>query len=133
MATPAGTGPLALLDLPDPCVLGTGDDVAAYALAARLLTPPDAPAEWGEPEPVLCLDLRAALGSRFDLAGKGLADLHAQANRCLAQAQEASGASCTLSYSGGTITCVVSAQGAAGPFSFVISVDAVTAQILRGS
>lgn len=137
MTTPAGTGPLALLDLPDPCILGTGNDVAAYGLAARLLTPPDAPAEWGEPLPVACLDLRAFIGSRLDERGR--ADLERQCNAVLGQDERCSSvtATITLVRAAGSlvsaITCTVRAVGAAGPFSFVVSVDNVTAQILQGA
>ena len=136
MTTPAGTGPLALLDLPDPCVLGTGDDVAAYGLAARLLTPPDAPAEWSEPLPVACINLAAFVGSRLDERGR--ADIERQSNAVLGQDTRCASvaASITLDRAIGgnvvAIRCAVSAVGSSGPFSFVVSVDAVTAQILKG-
>lgn len=131
MATPAGVGILALLDLPDPCVLGTDNDVAAYTLAARILTSPDAPAEWNEPQPVICIDLRAALGSRLDRAG--LDEWQARANEALGQADEVESAAATLTFAGGVLRCVVQAVGSAGPFAFVISIDSVSAQILRGA
>lgn len=137
MTTPAGTGPLALLDLPDPCLMGTGDVVAAYGLAARLLTPADAPAEWSEPTPVACLDLRAFIGSRLDERGR--ADIERQCNAVLGQDERCSSvtATITLERAGGSlvssIKCVVRAIGAAGPFSFVVSVDNVTAAILQGA
>jgi hypothetical protein len=131
VSTPAGTGPLALLDLPDPCVMGTGDIVAAYGLAARLLTPPDAPAEWGEPEPVACLDLRAALGSRLD--DDAVADWQRRCNEVLAQDERVSSVSATLTFANGVLTCVVRAVGAAGPFTFTLTVDQVNASLLMGA
>ncbi len=130
MSTPAGVGILALLDLPDPCVLGADNDVAAHTLAARILTPPDAPAEWNEPTPVICIDLRAAIGTRLDATG--LADWQRRCNEALGQADEVQSATATLTFANGVLRCVVQAVGAAGPFSFVITVDNVTAQILRG-
>lgn len=131
MATPAGIGPLALTDLPDPCLLGSGNDVAAYGLAARLLTPPDAPAEWNEPKPVACIDLRAALGSRLDQ--QGIADWERKANEVLGQDTRCTSVTATLTFSGGELFCSIQAVGAEGPFSFVFPVNDETAALLRGS
>lgn len=124
-------GPLALLDLPDPCLLGSDDDVVAYRLMARILTPPDAPAEWNEPTPVACIDLRAAVGSRFD-AGS-LSDWERRANEALGQDEECKSVSATLALDDDKVLrCLVEGVGAEGPFRFEIAIDGVTAELLRG-
>lgn len=131
MATPAGTGPLALLDLPDPCIMGTGNDVAAYGLAARILTPPNAAEEWGEPTPVASVDLRQAMGSRLDAAG--LRSWERACEAALGQDDRVDSVSVSLSLVNRILRASVSCEGAAGPFSFVVTVDNASAQVFRGS
>lgn len=129
MSTPAGTGPLALLDLPDPCLMGTGDAVAAYGLALRLLTPPGVLEALGDPAPYDSLDLRAYVGSR--LSPQALRDLESACNQVLGQDERADSVSCSLSLSGGVLAATVQAEGAAGPFGFVLSVDDASSTTFR--
>lgn len=129
MSTPAGVGVLALLDLPDPCVLGEGDVVAAYGLALRLLTAPGAMELVGDPYPYASIDLRQSVGSRFPTGGARA--LEQQARDVLNQDERAASVDCSIVLSGGALVATVHAQGAAGPFGFVLSVDAVGAATLR--
>lgn len=135
-ATDYGVDVAALDDLPDPEVLASGELNVAYALGRRLLQPAGALEEIGDTAPYDSLDLRDWLGKRMSEADR--ADLEAQVVHVLSQDERVLtvAATVTLTAGAGTtrkITVAVEVEGTDGPFSFVLSVDGVTATLLRGN
>ncbi len=133
MAVDYGTDLLALDDEQDPEVLVSGELNVAYALARRLLTPAGVMLEIGDTAPYDSLDIRDWLGKRFQLADRSVIDdLQMQARAVLSQDVRVRSVTCFVSYNHGTLSVSVQGQGTDGPFSFVLAVDGVTAQFLRG-
>lgn len=128
-----GTDVRCLDDVDDPEVLVSGDLGMAYALARRWLHNPEDFEEIGETEPYDCIDVREWLGNRFSLTDRGvLDDLQTQAQQVLLGDPRVQTATVTATFAQGTLTLSARGVGAAGPFSLVLAVDGVTAQILRG-
>lgn len=122
---------LAIDDLPDPEQLGTGEDNVVRALARRLLQPEDANAEIGDDEPIETLDLREYLGG--SPSPEEILDLEQRIERCIADDERvAEVETVEVNYGETTLSVSVSALGAEGPFSFVLTVDALTASLLIG-
>jgi hypothetical protein len=121
-----GIGIIALLDLTDVAVFGTGNELVAYGLAMRLLTPSGALVECGDPSPYDSLNLRDYLGARLS----DTRSLEAACNQVLGQDERADSVSATVSFSAGVIRVAVHFENAAGPFDFVLAVDQVTASLI---
>lgn len=134
MSTDYGTDVLALDDVEDPEVLASGDLNVAYALARRLLTPTGALEEIGETEPYDSIDVREWLGNRFRLTDRSvLDDLQTQAAQVLgADPRVETVDSVVVTYAQGTLTLTARMSGAAGPFALILSVNGVSASLLRG-
>lgn len=126
-----GTTVQALVDLPDPCVLCSEQVAAAYACARRWTTPSGAYDDIGEVTQYDSIDTREWLGGRFNLTDQSvLNDLQTQATQVLQDEPFASQVAVVVSYASGTLALTGQIQGANGPFSFVLNVTAVTAQLL---
>lgn len=126
-----GTDVQALFDLPDPEVLCSGDLNVAYALARRLANDADAMAEIGDTNEYDAINLNDWLGSDFDLTNRTVTDdLQQQAQQVLLKDPRVLTAIVQATYATGTLTVQVNGQGADGPFSFVLSVNGVTAPLL---
>lgn len=133
MSTDYGTDVQALDDLPDPEVLCSGDLNVAYALARRWLTPTGALEEIGDPEPYDSIDVREWLGNRFSLTDRSVIDdLQTQAQQVLLGDPRVESATVVATYAQGTLTLTARGLGADGPFTLVLSVNGVTASLLRG-
>jgi hypothetical protein len=129
--TDYGTDIAALDDLQDPEVLVSGDFAVAYALARRWLTPYGALAEIGETVDYDSIDVRDWLGQRVDQAS--LEDLEKQAGQVLLQDPRVLSVDVTVQYSNATIILTGNVIGTNGPFRMVLSVDGVSASLLRVS
>lgn len=128
MADDYGTDVQALDDLPDPEVLVSGDVNVGYALGRRLLTPPGAMDEIGEEE-YDSIDLRGNLGAR--MSTQDVADLRSDASRALSADERVDDVSVDIDHVTGGLELAVTATGDAGPFRLVVSVDGVSATLLR--
>jgi hypothetical protein len=132
MAVDYGTDIAALTDLPDPEVLVSGETNAAYAEARRLLTPTGALEEVGETAPYDSMDVRDWLGQRLDATT--LDDLQAQVSQVLVEDPRALAADVSVPpLAAGALRISSQVEGTQGPFSFVLTVDGVTAMLLRGT
>jgi hypothetical protein len=121
MSTDYGTDIRALDDLPDPEVLTSGEENAAYAEARRLITPDGVYEEIGDLTPYDCLDLRDWLGKRPTTNDK--ASLKSQATQVLTQDPRAAGADVDVSFVGEALELDAQIEGTDGPFSLVLAVD----------
>lgn len=134
MATDYGLDVQALDDLNDPEVIVSGGLNVAYALARRLLTPAGAMEEIGDTSPYDSLDIRAWLGARFSLTDRSVIDdLQQQCRQVLSQDPRVDSVDVKINFNQGTLSVEVNGTGSAGPFSFVLSVDNVTAALLRSA
>lgn len=130
MATDYGTDVQALDDLPDPEVLCSGDTNVAYALARRLANDADALEEIGDTDEYDAINLNEWLGSDFDLTDPTVIDdLQQQATQVLLKDTRVLSVVVQATYATGLIKVSVQGQGADGPFSFVLLVDAITTTI----
>lgn len=127
-----GTDLRALNDLPDPEELCSGEENAAYAIARRHSSAEGCLDEIGDSEPYDSFDIEDYFGANFDETTR---DAIEQRSGQVARADEfVQSAKSEVSIStAGVISLEVAAQGADGPFDFVISVDKLTMTILRGS
>lgn len=134
MSTDYGTDIQALDDLTDPEVLVSGELNVAYALARRLLTDPEAMTEIGDTAPYDSINLNDWLGKRFQLTDRSVIDdLQQQARQVLAGDARVSDVQVQAGYTQGRLSVSVQGQGAAGPFDFVLTIDGVSAPLLRGA
>lgn len=132
-ATDYGADALALLDLPEVEIMGTGDIVVAYAIGRRWLTPSGALEEIGDTEPYDSIDVREWLGRRFKVGDRSvLDDLQTQAAQVALGDLRVRSITVAATFTAGVLTLRGAGQGAKGPFSLVLSVDGLSAQILRG-
>jgi hypothetical protein len=128
-----GSDLAAIDDLFDPELEVDGDLNVAYALARRMLTPAGAMEEIGDTAPYDSIDIRDWLGKRFDLNDRTVLDeLQIQCHQVISQDRRVSRVSVVATFTQGTLAVSVQAEGAEGPFSFVLSVDGVTVTFLRG-
>lgn len=128
-----GTDVRCLDDVDDPEVLVSGDLNMAYALARRWLHDPEEFEEIGETVPYDCIDVRGWFGQRLNLSDRSTLDnIQTQHQQVLLGDPRVETVTVTASYSQGLLTLSAKGQGAAGPFSLVMSASAVTATILRG-
>ncbi len=126
--TDYGTDVKALDDLPDPEELVSGDLNVAYALGRRLLQPVDALEEIADLEEFACIDLRDYLGESID--DQELAALEQRVNEILAQDPRVDSVEATVSFNDGALSVDASGFGVDGPFSFVLSADALSVDLL---
>lgn len=129
-----GTDVLALDDLVDPEQLVSDDLNLAYALGRRLLTPDGTMAAIGDTAPYDSIDLRDWLGQRLNPNDPNvLDDLQLQCRQVLSQDPRVDMVTVLATFAAGTLAVSVAGSGTDGPFSFVVKVDNLTAQILRGT
>lgn len=122
---------LALDDLPNPEELAGGDLGVAVALAHRIMTPPGAMEEIGDPTPYDSIDVRDWLAKRLTAAE--LRDLETQAEQVVQQDERVQTVTAKATFADRMLSVAVSGTGTDGPFSFVVAVNGVTATLLRGS
>lgn len=118
----------------DPGTIATGELNVACAMARRLLTQPEALTEIGDTIPYDCIDVRDWLGRRGSFGANDrsdLDDLQVQAIQVLRQDPRVASVQVQATYAQGLLTVSAQGQGSDGPFSFVLSVSAVTAPLLR--
>lgn len=134
MSVDYGVDVLALDDLSDPETLVPQDLNVAYAMARRLLTPAGAMEDIGDTAAYDSIDIRDWLGARFRLSERtAIDDLQQQATQVMKQDERVDSVSVLASYNQGRLSVGVKGVGKNGPFSFVLSVDGVTATLLRGT
>lgn len=134
VAVDYGTDVLALDDLVDPETLASAELNLAYALARRLLTPAGTMALLGDTAPYDSIDIRDWLGKRFAANDSTVIDdLQLQCRQVLAQDERVDSVLVTATFLAGTLSVAVDGTGGQGPFDFVLKVNNVTAQILRGT
>jgi hypothetical protein len=128
-----GTDVLALDDVQDPEVLVSEELNLAYALARRWLLNPEDIEEIGETEPYDCIDVRDWLGDRFSLTDRTvLDDRQTQAAQVLLGDPRVDHVIVVATFTQGTLRLSAQGFGKNGPFKFVLGVNGVTAQLLRG-
>lgn len=119
-------------DCQDPEVIATGDLNVAFALARRILTPFDAWEEIGYTAPYDCFDITELLGQRWKFNDQSELDrLQVQCRAVMIQDPRVSSVKVQVTFIRGVLSVDVRADGANGPFSFVLSIDGVTAPALR--
>jgi hypothetical protein len=118
-----------VLDWPDPEELASGPANLANALARRLLTPEGALLDVGDEEPYDSIDLRDWLASHP--SSGDLDALNTAMHQVLSQDERVDTVSAVATFTAGVLTVNVSGQGAAGPFAFVLTIDAVSGAQLR--
>lgn len=127
-----GTDVQALFDLPDPEVLCSGDLNVAYAIARRLCNDADAMEEIGDTNEYDAINLNDWLGADIDLTDFTTIDsLQQQATQVVLKDPRVLSARVKASFSAGRISVSVTGAGSDGPFSFVLSVDGVSAPTLQ--
>jgi hypothetical protein len=131
MATDYGVDVAALDDLPDPEVLVEGDDNLALAQGRRLLQPADAFDEIGETAQYDCLDLRDFLGRRLSVDEQE--ELEADVDRVLNSDPRVRAAEGNVELAGGALKVDAATQGRDGAFNLVLTVDKVSASLLKGT
>lgn len=132
MAATYGTDIRALNDLPDPEELCSDEENAAYAIARRHSSAEGCLEEIGDAEPYDSFDVEDFFGANFDETTR---DTIEQRSGQVTKADEfVSTAKTAVALStAGVLEIDIAAEGAEGPFRFVIAVDKLTMTILRGS
>src|SRR5688572_26938929 len=120
----------ALDDLPDPEEIAAGDLNVAHARGRLLLQPDDALEEIGDDEDCDSIDLRDYLGESMD--DEELEELEARVNQILSRDPRVETVEASVTLTGGALRVEADGNGSEGPFSFVLSVDEVSATILAG-
>lgn len=122
----------ALDDLPDPEELAVEEENVAYAIARRLAQDSDALEEIGDDDEYDSINMNDWLGGDFDLTDRTvLDDLQQQATQVIFKDPRVLSVVVQASYATGRLSLNVQAQGSNGPFSFVLSVDGVSAPLLE--
>lgn len=120
---------IAALDyLPDPEQWVSGPLLMAYAVARRWLTPAGAWDEIGYPNLVTTVDLRSYLGARLSAAD--LVALQRTLEAAALEDERVASVALSVSSGQGSLKVAASLVTASGSFSFVLSVDAVSASLI---
>jgi hypothetical protein len=132
MAASYGVDVKALDDLPDPEELASEDENVAYALARRLAQDSDALEEIGDTNEYDSINLNDWLGGDYDLTSlTEVDDLQQQATAVLIKDPRVLTVRVQAAFNGTVLSVSVQGSGSNGPFSFVLSVDGVSAPVLE--
>lgn len=118
----------ALDDLPDPDQMVSQAADVGYSICRRLLQSQDAFAEIGDLEPYTCVDVRDWIGKRPSADEKR--DLEATVARIAREDPRVDSATSSIVFGTSTIQVTISVVLADGPFSYVLTVDQVSAALL---